>query len=338
MKSIHKQFLNELINLKEFIDYGISSSKHFSSAKMNGEQYASAFNLGKSKVYNYNSYIITLYGLFERYIENIVTKYLEDLCSTSEYYDQLPETLKQNNVQKTAQLIISLTLPKNKSLNSKSVIDILNKNLSHKNPQININAFTQHSTNFRQSSINEFLKQIGITNLASEIRNVSPLRELLEVEFLDYKNQKSDIVFSIINDLSDRRNDVAHGVENISILHHSIMKEYIEYIETYSIAFYKYMYSNVLKFQYKNKSIAVEKIGVIDNRILLCELDKVKIDGNSRLIVERIKSHPKYIEVGIVKIQKDRADVESVDGLEKVKVGIEVDSSINNKNKFAIKK
>ena len=75
MRNSFNLFESELISLKEFINYQLSTSKLLNDLKKSnvlGDEYFE-FNIAKKKIYNYNSYIITLYGFLERFIENLLS-------------------------------------------------------------------------------------------------------------------------------------------------------------------------------------------------------------------------------------------------------------------------
>ena len=138
MRSSYNLLESELISLKEFINSQLTTSKLLNDLKKNntlGDDYIE-FNIAKKKIYNYNSYIITLYGFLERFIENLLAQYLTELSNKSDKYETLPQVIKDNNIQKNSELLMNLSLAKNKNIDSKELIEVLNNNLSNNNPKL----------------------------------------------------------------------------------------------------------------------------------------------------------------------------------------------------------
>ena len=88
-------------------------------------------------------------GSFERYIENILVAYLENLCSILPIYSTLPKTIQDNNPILSAQLISNLKLLKYSNENIEEIVSKLNKCLRHDISELNTIAFTDHNSNFR---------------------------------------------------------------------------------------------------------------------------------------------------------------------------------------------
>ncbi len=340
MKNSYNLFKSELESLKEYVNYQITTSKVLNDLKKKnilGDEYID-FNIAKSKIYSYNSYIITLYGLLERFIENLLTQYLTELSNCSSNYESLPQIIQDNNIQKNSELLLNLSLVKNKDIDSKELIEILNNNLTRDNSKLYPKAFTQHKSNFRHNSINEFFKNVGISNLSNEIRNYSPLKERLELDYKDIKNQKSKIIFNIIDDLAERRNDIAHGVENISLIHPNLIIEYIDFILEYCNSLFELVNNSFLEFKFQNRAIDIEHLGVIRNEILLCRLNKISIDMSSKIIVKRKNIYPKYFEMEIKEIQVNHKVITEIDGSSDIDVGVLLSEKISERNKFKLAK
>lgn len=337
MRAIHNLLVSELESLESYIVNQEKISKFIRDAKRKDEELEfEEFNNAKRKIYNYNSYVITVYGLFERYIENILMKFLSDLSKSAKNYNSLPKSIKESLVKKNAELLLSLTLNKNKNLDPKDLVAILNKNLSENGSDINPYAFTQHTSNFRHNTISDFFKNVGIISVSNKIRKYSPLKEVLEKDYSNIDGQKSSRLFAIIDDIADRRNDIAHGVENIEILHPSIIITYIQFIKAYSVSLFKVLENELLEFKYSNQSRPIEKIGVLKNEVLLCELKDIELDYTSKLIAKRNGQFPEYLECSIKEIQLNGKKIENVAREQELKVGIQLNQNISVRNKFKI--
>ena len=184
--------------------------------------------------YDYSLAIIILYGIFESYVEKIMCAYLNMLCSNVQSYSDLPESLRTHHIELSTKLMGTKSL-KYRELKPSDIIAKLHSCLSQgSNPyQINIEAFTQHSTNFRMDSLHEFFSHIGITNIKLFITKDAELTRFIRTSKgleADGEPLQDDTYFEKLHDLVERRNQVAHGSEVDELLSLEILDEYAQYI------------------------------------------------------------------------------------------------------------
>src|SRR5436190_18030507 len=74
------------------------------------------------KVFEYNSIVVSMYGFFEKFIEDIMVAYLELLCHYVSNYNDLPCIIKENHSLFSAQLVQNLKLPKYENENLSNII------------------------------------------------------------------------------------------------------------------------------------------------------------------------------------------------------------------------
>ncbi len=291
---------------------------------------------GKIKRFNYNSYIISLYGIFERFIEKMIHGYLEQLCKIVRNYSDLPIQIQNFNIDKNIDILTSLKIAKYRNVKPELLIKILNDNLNYNISVLNNNAFTQHKSNFRINTIDDLLNGIGIIGVSNDIRHYSPLKEKLENDFSDIFTKKATILFRFIDDLAERRNEIAHGVENVTMLNSSILEEYVDFIALFCNSFYKLLNDSLNFHIVRHQTVSLVPIKVINSSILCCSLDHLKLSKSSRIIVTQVEKYPRYIVPEIMDIQIDGNSVETVDGNGKVDVGIQLNGKVKATNTFSL--
>lgn len=338
MEAVLDNLTREVDALVGYINTQQQSIRIISKLKSKPEYSSLIGNLeidtASTKIFNYNSYIISLYGVFERFIEDTLDKYLSELTKVASCYENLPESIRNNNVKKSAELLLNLDLPKNKDIDSSEVISKLYGGIANEKTSIASVAFTQHKANFRCSTISEFFKDVGVFSIHNKLKNYNPLADVILGTFDNVSNLKEELLFSKINDLAIRRNDVAHGVKNIELISPEIVIEYCFFIKYYCTALVSLLRDELCEYQMLNESIKVEKIMVIRNSILCCNASGVELNKQSKIIVRRANNYPRFLLADIKKIEVENINVDTVPLELNANVGLELSCHITSGNDF----
>lgn len=291
----------------------------------------------RKKVFEYNSYIITLYGLFERYLENVLEDYLTDICSLLKDFDKLPSELKTNLLDANVDILRNLTNPKFQNISKEGFIRNIHEALNENKAVINIEAFQHHPYNFKQNIVSDFFNKIGIKGLSSDLKAYEPLRELLTIKYGNPANIQSGVLFHVIDDLSQRRNDVAHGVENIELLNTSIIMEYIEFLGAYCKSLFNILKNERNSYLFNNKEVNFGLISVINNSIVCGTLSSISISKSDCVLIEKSESNrPRYEILKIKNIQVDQVNYERLTISENTNVGLELDNFVKDNYNFKV--
>ena len=82
MNRILSEFQMEMDLLKHYIDFQNKSYKNQSKIeKNNPDSVLKSLTISKIKQFDFNAHIISIYGAYEHFIEQLITKYLEEVCS-----------------------------------------------------------------------------------------------------------------------------------------------------------------------------------------------------------------------------------------------------------------
>ena len=337
MNKILSEFHNEMDLLKHYIDFQNRSYKNQSKIeKSNPDSVLKSLTISKIKQFDFNSHIISIYGAYEHFIEQLITKYLNGICAITRNYNSLPEEIQKNNLNKTLEILKQLDYRKNKNLKPEKLIEILHKNINENSSILNIEAFKNHSANFRISVLDNYFTEIGIKNISSLVRQYEPLKSYLESNISDYSSKKNVIIFQIVEHLCDLRNDIAHGVNNVQLVNRTILFDYIDFMKTFAESLYELINSNYLNKIYEIDNDEIEIINVF-NREILCFNTKGKlIDKNTKILVKSENQFPNVFYANILDIQHNNVSIPNTVLNESINIGIKVDKRIKDTMKFKL--
>jgi len=300
------------------------------------------FNTPTMRVFEYNCYIISLYGYFEQFIESILTEYLDALSSLHLEFNELPNEIKKNNIRKNTDLLNSLELPKYRTLEAKSVISTLHDNELKSKTKINTIAFSHHSANFRIKSICEYFKAVGVNDLGKAVASYEPLKSLLFDKLGDHSQLELTTIYEVIDELVERRNSVAHGVIEDDILNTNRIVETCTFIKKFSESLKLYLSNLILKrlldkeVKTGNKSSQeLTAINIFNSNILCINSNNLNISVGSKIIIHSANL-PKYQETTIQSIQIEGKDTDAVTSEQSINIALCLDKKIKNTNSFYI--
>ncbi|MBC5839741.1 MAE_28990/MAE_18760 family HEPN-like nuclease [Flavobacterium muglaense] len=337
MNNILSEFQIEMDLLKYYIDFQNRSYKNQSKIeKNNPESVLKTLTISKIKQFDFNSHIISIYGAYENFIEQLITKYLENICAIASSYNSLPEEIQKNNLNKTLEILKQLDYRKNKNIRPEKLIEILHKNINENSPVLNINAFMNHSANFRISVIDNYFTEIGIKNISSLVRQYEPLKSYLENNVSDFSSKKSVIIFQIVEHICDLRNDIAHGVTNVQLINKTILFDYIDFMKIFTESLYELINSNYLSKIYELNNNDVTVINIFNKEILCFNTRGKIIDKKTKILVKSENHFPSVFYSNILDIQLNKKSISTTNLNENVDIGIKVDKKIKDTMKFKL--
>lgn len=274
MKATLIQFESELADLHHYIQELELESKLLSSninetAPMIHELFLlqlqdyMADTIIKRRVFNYNCIIVTLYGYFEQFIESMLKAYVDNLNKIIPRYVELPSRITKHQIDLSFRLINRIEQTRYRSsMTPELLISNLYSCINNSNKyQINAEAFTHHRANFRIDTIKESFSRVAVSNISEKIKMNDIFQKYLIEQFPCRKiaNIKSNEVFFYLNDLADRRNDVAHGTPSEDILNNQYLLEYIDYFIIFAQSLYEVMRNETMQFELKYQGIELGK-------------------------------------------------------------------------------
>lgn len=277
--------------------------------------------------YDYAVVIISLYGCFEQFVENFIKDYLMLLVEECKEYSKLPDIIIDNHIDLSVTLMGKIEQSKYCDFLSKEqVIRNLNDCIQNNRCSINYEAFCQHTANFRVQIIGEVLKNIGLTDVINSVKRNEELKKLYIQQNgeCNYEGLKLDNIFSFLNELADRRNQIAHG-SITDILSFDLQLQMIKKVKIFGQEMDKIGFERILPYVV-NKSY---KINEIYNPNKLTKLLCFKINGIKISIGDIIikKYCDRFTYCKIESIEVEHIKYNQYEAKEAVDIGIMLDKS-----------
>ena len=119
----------------------------------------------------YNAVIISIYGCFERYIDNVFNEYCLAIYGVIDNYDNLPEKMKEKHIKKLGDFLSNPQRYKNCELTDKQAVK--NAVAAFNNPKEgfgnNQKLILSHGSNLKIEQILELANDLGIKNFENSI-------------------------------------------------------------------------------------------------------------------------------------------------------------------------
>lgn len=357
MKGVHQAFEKGVADLRAHIAY-IEGEKSLFGAVLqpiaNGQvpkkspledQLLSVAQLATTgtfkRQFDYAAVVISLYGLFESFLEAILKSYLGALSSTTRSYGDLPEKVRERHVAATCTLLAKPDLQKYRdTVTAESLTANLHSCLSNQASfTLNVDAYTYHTANFRTVAIDDFFKSVGLSNMSQRVLKTPSFQGFLAG--FDAERQKSlnsgHDPFVELNDLAERRNEVAHGSVS-DLLANELLLDYARVVEAYGKSVYEIVNSEALSFEVdRHGSAPIECVDIFNDHIVCLEIGKGTTVTRGDVLVANLTGSPLPVIGGeILEIQIDNVDVAGVSALDGLKIGLRVAFKAKNNQTFRL--
>jgi hypothetical protein len=201
--------------------------------------------------------------------------------------------------------------------------------------QINTDACVLLSGNLKHNKIVELFNKLNL-DLNDELLKNEELKNEIGLNQNTISRIEKDILYNKINDLVERRNQIAHGSEEVDdILSISELEPYIQFLDKYCQAIFQTLFEQLIK----QESIHIfQKIeNVIDtyaNKVLAFELKNYTIKVGDMLIVETKEG--RFYKKPILTIELNKTEYRELTIIEKTSIGVSVEPKIKNNQTFYI--
>lgn len=298
-------FNTELLQIREYIKHIeiVNSLSSIKNPELSHYKLIPLIDQNKNfykdkRAFEYKAIIISLYGILEKHIEVFIKEYLTYLTKIFSNYNDLNKTIINNHFNLSLNLIKKTDYSKFSHLEKDKILNILNNCIkSPDNYELNLDSFIISS--------NGNLKHEKICGLFSGV-NVK-LDSLLKNSPSFFLSESSENIFNTIDDLVDRRNDIAHGADNIDRLNNSELIFHIDFLEKYFTEIFNILKNELFQneYQHKIKKEIYKEINIIKkykkNTIIGFYKDNFNYQiGESVLI--KVKDH--FTKNSIIKFQE----------------------------------
>lgn len=286
----------------------------------------------------YNAVIISIYGCFERYIDNIFNEYCRLMCDIIENYDNLPKKMKEKHIKKLGDFLSNPQRYKNYDLTDKQAVKNAAEAFNNLKEGFGNNQklILTHGGNLKIDQITELASDLGIEDFQRNVvsdymfKSFFIKREMFNEEtYTRLISGESKRLFEMLDRLVEERNNVAHGWIESRIKISDISNEYIDYMECLAGSIIEVLIKFIHITQYNNDRMCLigKPLKVIDHHIICINNHGGLLrKGDYLLAVKNDK-----IKVLVIKsIQKNGVEIEGTEEISmNIGVGFEKKEGLN---------
>lgn len=268
----------------------------------------------------YNAVIISVYGCFEQYIDNIFEAYCQALYDTIEDYDNFPQKMKEKHIKKLGDFLSNPQRYKNYELTNKQAVR--NAAEAFYNPKEgfgnNKRLILTHGGNLKIEQITELASDLGIEDFERNVVSNYVFKEYFinrevfnEETYTRLISSGSKRLFEILDRLVEERNNVAHGWVESRIKLSDILNEYIDYMECLAESILEVLIKSIHITQYNNDKMYLigKPLQVIDHHIVCINNQEILLRKGDYLLAVK---NDRFKVLTIRTLQKDGIDIEGV--------------------------
>lgn len=335
-----REYLKHIEYVNEVANYAVveSDNEQIKTLLNTLKEHDKVFKRSR-KIFEYKAVIISLYGLLEKYVETWIKEYLDSLSKLIPNYNQIEEKFRDNHFEFSLKLIKTIQSresAKYQRLTKEEILRKLNSCIvTPTNYQINTEAFVLLSGNLKHNKIVELFKPLNI-DLNSKLTNNEQLNNKIGFSKEKIAKTEKDVLYEKINNLVQRRNEIAHGSET-NLLAIDELEDYIDFLEVYCQAIFEILREQFIKQESIQTYQKIEKvINIFNDKILAFEIENYHIKVGDMLIIETPEG--KFYKKPILTIQLDNKSYQKISILEKTNIAVSVDHKIKENQTFYISK
>lgn len=165
------------------------------------------------KQFDYTVIIISLYGQYETFVEQVIKEYLKELRIANYHFSELPHKIQEGYFIKSAKLQTKTEWEKYSHIAdkdiSKSLYDTLNLDIQNILPE----AFFTNAGNYSMDILASCLGELGVENLKQTLCKYPPLQSYYKSKYgndININEKDDEIRYGLIDEVVETRNRIAH--------------------------------------------------------------------------------------------------------------------------------
>lgn len=345
-----ENFTREINQIREYLKHiqYVNDVSAYAVLETDNEQIRNLLNTLKEhdrsfrtdkRIFEYKASIISLYGLLEKYVELWIKEYLDSLSNVVPEYNKIDQKIRDNHFELSLKLINTITSRETAKYQHFTKEEVLKKlNDCIVNPtkyQINTDAFVLLSGNLKHNKIVELFNKLNL-DLNEELLKNEELKSEIGLNQNTISRIEKDILYNKINDLVERRNQIAHGSEEVDdILSISELEPYIQFLEKYCQAIFQTLFEQVIKNESIHTFQKVENvIKIFGNKVLAFAIENYTIKVGDMLIIQTKEG--RFYKKPILTIELNNQREPEFTITEKTKIAVSVDYKIKDNHTFYI--
>lgn len=297
-------------------------------------------NVSNEKIHRYTSNIIGLYGALENFVESLIDEVVDNLNMLIPNSDNLPEAIMKNYLCGSVDVIRkSENAGKLQNVNKLDVVESLFKTLNQHSSSLMPESFYNISGgNYKYEVICNCFVKMGFSNIATQIPSIPPCSTILNKEYGDlYLNEPQSRLFGLIDDLVERRNDIAHGGMSITIINDREFCKYLDFMDKFADSLCTYLRCEMARLlwnNYRKPRLSISHI--YSNNIIVVKTITEKFEKGGWIICKYGGGDPSYCFRQILSIQVDDVEYEEYYCVITTEVGLKLDNSVTNHTTFVV--
>lgn len=298
----------------------------------------------QEKEYEFKANIVSLYGAFEHFVENLIREYLLELSNLCSSFSDMGTVIQNKYVEKWKVLHTSFKRGHTKyAVTEQQLIMNLNNTMINDANSVMAECFIPIGGNYRHDVVCDCLTDLGLTNnIKSNLAKYEPLNGYLSKENSETVDTYNVICLKI-NNLVDRRNEIAHGGLT-TIMGDEEFEELIGFIDVYATTLNNSLNDELLRVEWEHKQ------GIEDKQpsdfftglsVAAFRTNHVSISiGGQYLVHWNEKHYPRYDKATIKELYVENDDgssqaVDSVVATDSLRVfSIKTDDSVTRNCHF----
>ncbi|HEV2146572.1 MAG TPA: MAE_28990/MAE_18760 family HEPN-like nuclease, partial [Longimicrobiaceae bacterium] len=266
--------------------------------------------------FDYNSVVVSLYGFLEQYIESLLREYIARLNAIAPRYGDLPEQVRKHHTDLTVALLSRVEQSRYRGVVTPATLVANLHTCLSELPSflLNTEAFALHTANFRSDVIEDSFARVGVLSVNQRIRHFSPFSEYIVHHFpgRDSSGLSNSELFFFLDDLAERRNEVAHGSAG-ELLSNELLLDYLVFVEVYGLSLYELAVCDSLGHEVRHHGNAVGRpVAVYNNEIVCVELRDASVKVGDLLVAETGYGIRPYIGGEILEMQVDGTPISHI--------------------------
>ncbi len=285
----------------------------------------------------YNAVIISVYGCFEQFIDNVFDWYCNNLCNVASDYAELPQEIKDKHIKKLGDFLVNTQ--RYKSYNLDEINAIQNAYVAFDNPKDglvkNRCLLLNHGGNLKIDQIKDLAKGLGVENFVQKITENIRFKSYFieqgihsEQTYQRLKGHDAKALFDVLNQLVEARNNVAHAWVEERIELNLVKEKWLEYLKILSEAICITIQTSFVEYLYNTGKLygLGKPLDVIDGRIICINSGGVILKVEDNLIAKDGEG-----KIKLFKIKEIKVDGKSINETEDIErnIGIELVSQEN---------
>lgn len=294
---------------------------------------------------NYVSSIIVLYGALERYVEETVEEYIDELVSMHSEFRELPQGLRDRHTRLTIDYLALLKDGKVRETEEiSSVVAALHDCLSGSDRyRLNARAFLVRSSNMNLKRIRQIMGGLGLRIPARRVLS-APAYDAFLIGAggplaKDMNDSEVEAALDHVDELVRLRNDIAHGVVNlVSLEDNTIVRERAAKLGAFAEAMSEILVGELLQARISHGQLTpVEgEVQVFGHNIACFAWPKGRLVPGDVLVMRPAGGAAELRHGVIASIEIDRVDQVEVMGREGLLIGVKVPFRVKANGTFFV--